>query len=133
MDENPVRKVKILGEELALYRDRSGAMGLLGLRCPHRLMSLEYGIPEEHGLRCGYHGWLFNEEGRCIQTPLEPPDSTFKEKVEALHYPVQEMAGSSGHTLALRPRRCSLAGTCSCVRAASARSSRISCRATGCR
>ena len=47
LDENPVRRVKILGEELALYRDRSGALGLLGLRCPHRLMSLEYGIPEE--------------------------------------------------------------------------------------
>ena len=93
LDENPVRKVKILGEELALYRDRSGAMGLLGLRCPHRLMSLEYGIPEEHGLRCGYHGWLFDENGGCIETPLEPPDSAFKEKVEALHYPVQEMGG----------------------------------------
>ena len=93
LDKNPVRKVKILGEELALYRDRSGALGLLGLRCPHRLMSLEYGIPEEEGLRCGYHGWMFNEEGRCIETPLEPPDSTFKEKVEALHYPVQEMGG----------------------------------------
>ena len=93
LDENPVRKVKILGEELALYRDRSGALGLLGLRCPHRLMSLEYGVPEEHGLRCSYHGWLFDEEGQCIETPLEPPDSTFKEKVEALHYPVQEMGG----------------------------------------
>ncbi|MDE2837448.1 MAG: Rieske 2Fe-2S domain-containing protein [Chloroflexota bacterium] len=93
LDQNPVRKVKILGEELALYRDRSGTLGLLGLRCPHRLMSLQYGIPEERGLRCAYHGWLFDEEGRCIETPLEPPDSTFKEKVQTLHYPVQEMGG----------------------------------------
>ncbi|MCY4583649.1 MAG: Rieske 2Fe-2S domain-containing protein [Chloroflexi bacterium] len=93
LDQNPVRRVKILGEELALYRNRSGTLGLLGLRCPHRLMSLEYGIPEQGGLRCGYHGWMFDEEGRCIETPLEPPDSTFKEKVEAVHYPAQEMGG----------------------------------------
>ena len=91
--ENPVQKVRILCEDLVLYRDRSGTLGLIGERCPHRATHLRFGIPEQEGLRCCYHGWLFNEQGRCIQQPLEPPDSTFKEKIQITAYPVQEMGG----------------------------------------
>jgi 5,5'-dehydrodivanillate O-demethylase len=91
--ENPVAKVRILAEDLVLYRDRSGRLGLIGERCPHRMTSMAVGIPEEEGLRCCYHGWLFNAEGRCIEQPLEPPDSTFKDKIRITAYPVQELGG----------------------------------------
>jgi len=91
--DNPVQKVKILCEELVCYRDRSGTLGLVGPRCPHRATHLEFAVPEEEGLRCCYHGWLFNEQGRCLQMPLEPPDTTFKDRVTISAYPVQEMGG----------------------------------------
>jgi len=90
---NPVKKVKILGEELVVYRDRSGTLGLIGPRCLHRAVHLEFGIPEETGLRCPYHGWLYDEKGSCLETPLEPPDSTFKDKIKTKAYPAQEMGG----------------------------------------
>jgi 5,5'-dehydrodivanillate O-demethylase oxygenase subunit len=91
--ENPVAHVRILCEDLTLYRDRSGTLGLIGRRCPHRAVDLQFGIPEEEGLRCPYHGWLFNETGKCLQMPLEPPDSTYKDRISIKSYPVQQMGG----------------------------------------
>ncbi|MGH7843818.1 MAG: Rieske 2Fe-2S domain-containing protein [Candidatus Binatia bacterium] len=85
--------VKILGESLVLYRDREGCLGLIGDTCPHRRVSLIYGIPETDGLRCAYHGWKFDRTGKCIEMPAEPHDSTFKEKVRIPSYPVQELGG----------------------------------------
>jgi 5,5'-dehydrodivanillate O-demethylase len=64
LDENPVKKVTLLGEGLVLYRDRSGTMGLISDRCAHRRVHLVFGIPEETGLRCPYHGWLYDETGQ---------------------------------------------------------------------
>src|SRR5437016_6802359 len=63
LDENPVRPVRILGEDLTLYRDRQGTLGLIGQRCPHRAVDLRFGIPENRGLRCPYHGPMFDETG----------------------------------------------------------------------
>ena len=91
--ENPVRKVRILSEDLVLFRDRSGALGLVQERCPHRQTSLSCGIPETQGLRCCYHGWLFSSTGQCLEQPLEPAGSTFKDKIRITAYPVQEMGG----------------------------------------
>ena len=91
--ENPTKAVRILGESLVLYRDRGGKLGLIGESCPHRRVNLLYGIPEQEGLRCPYHGWLFDETGRCLEMPAEAPDSTFKDRVSTTAYPVQEMAG----------------------------------------
>ena len=91
--ENPVQKIRILCEDLVLYRDRGGRLGLIGDRCLHRAMHLQFGVPEEEGLRCCYHGWLYNAEGRCIQQPLEPPESNFKDKIQLKSYPVQQMGG----------------------------------------
>jgi 5,5'-dehydrodivanillate O-demethylase len=91
--ENPVAKVRILCEDLVLFRDRSGKLGLVAERCPHRMTSLSVGIPEDEGLRCCYHGWLFNAEGRCLEQPLEPHDSTYKDRVTIKAYPVQELGG----------------------------------------
>lgn len=93
LDENPVAKVRILGEDLTLYRDRSGNLGLIGERCPHRMTSLSVGIPEAEGLRCCYHGWRFNAAGQCIEQPLEPPESTFKDKIKIKGYPAQALGG----------------------------------------
>jgi 5,5'-dehydrodivanillate O-demethylase len=91
--ENPVKKVRLLCEDLVLYKDRSGNLGLIDEPCPHRRVSLEYGIPEEEGLRCPYHGWLFNHEGKCTEQPAEPWNSTFKDRVTTKAYPVQELGG----------------------------------------
>jgi 5,5'-dehydrodivanillate O-demethylase oxygenase subunit len=91
--DDPVRRVKILGEELVLYRDQSGQLGLVGPRCAHRLVHLQFGIPEEHGLRCPYHGWCYDEAGRCTETPLEAPSSRLKDRVRIPSYPVEELGG----------------------------------------
>jgi 5,5'-dehydrodivanillate O-demethylase len=93
LDENPTKAVRHLGEDLVLYKDRSGTFGLIQESCPHRRVNLLYGIPEEQGLRCPYHGWRFDETGRCLEMPAEAPDSTFKDRVTALTYPVREMSG----------------------------------------
>lgn len=93
LDDNPVRAVRILSEDLVLFRDRSRRLGLVAKRCAHRLMDLQFGIPEEEGLRCGYHGWMYDTSGACVEMPLEPPDSTFKAKIHVTAYPVQELGG----------------------------------------
>ncbi len=93
LDDDPVQAVRILGEDLVLFRDRSGTLGLIAQRCPHRNMNLRFGMPEENGLRCPYHGWMFDATGACIDTPLEPPESTFKDKITTQAYPVQELGG----------------------------------------
>ena len=66
LHENPVRPVRVMGEDLTLYRDRSGTLGLIGQRCAHRRMDLRWGIPQDEGLRCAYHGWTFAADGRCV-------------------------------------------------------------------
>jgi 5,5'-dehydrodivanillate O-demethylase len=93
LDEEPVLAVKLLGENLALYRTEKAVMGLVAQRCPHRGASLAYGIPEDNGLRCPYHGWLFSTSGNCLEQPAEPADSTFKDRVKIPAYPVQELGG----------------------------------------
>ncbi len=85
--------VKVLGEELVLFRDGEGRIGLIGAHCPHRGAALEYGDIECGGIRCPYHGWLFNVGGRCLEMPAEPKDSKFAGKVQHLAYPVRELGG----------------------------------------
>ena len=96
MKDRYTRPIRLLGEDLVLYKDRSGTFGLIEPRCPHRRMSLIYGIPQERGLRCAYHGWVWDETGRCLEQPYEEtedPEGRFKEKVRAKAYPVQTLAG----------------------------------------
>lgn len=85
--------LRILGEDLVLFRDHSGNIGLLGLHCPHRGASLEYADIEAGGLRCPYHGWLFDRTGACLEMPAEPSASRFCAKVKHLSYPVRESGG----------------------------------------
>ena len=87
------QRVKVLGEELVLFRDQRGELGLIGNHCPHRGASLEYGDIEDGGIRCPYHGWLFNVHGQCLEMPAETRDSNFPRKVRHLSYPVQEQGG----------------------------------------
>jgi 5,5'-dehydrodivanillate O-demethylase len=96
LDEEPVRKVRLLGEDLTLYRSASGEYGLVADVCAHRCMSLEHGIPDERGLRCAYHGWLYDSAGNCIEQPYEDrtfPDVRYKDKIKIAAYPVQELGG----------------------------------------
>lgn len=93
MDENPVRPVRLLGESLVLYRDRSGKLGLIADACAHRRVNLVFGVIEDDGIRCPYHGWKYDETGQCTQMPAEPADSTFPSRVKLTSYPVQELAG----------------------------------------
>ena len=85
--------LKILNEELVAYRDKSGHVGVLGAHCCHRGTSLEYGRIEENGLRCCYHGWLYNEEGRCLDQPGEPSESNYKDEIRQPWYPAEEYKG----------------------------------------
>ncbi|WP_273368659.1 Rieske 2Fe-2S domain-containing protein, partial [Alicyclobacillus herbarius] len=87
------KKVRILGEDLVLYRDRSGELGLIAERCPHRGASLAYGIPEQDGIRCPYHGWCFNHKGECTDQPNEPEDTNFAKKIRVSGYRVEKLGG----------------------------------------
>jgi 5,5'-dehydrodivanillate O-demethylase len=96
LEKEPVQRVRLLGEDLSLFRSESGEYGLVDDVCPHRCMSLEYGIPHEEGLRCAYHGWLWAPDGRCLEQPFEEtvnPEARFKDKVRIKAYPVQELSG----------------------------------------
>jgi nitrite reductase/ring-hydroxylating ferredoxin subunit len=88
----PVR-VRLLGESLIAFRDSAGRVGLLDHACPHRGASLFFGRNEQCGIRCVYHGWKFDVEGRCMDMPSEPPESTFKDRVRATAYPCHERNG----------------------------------------
>ena len=87
------QKVRLLGEDFVLFRDGKGQVGLLEPLCAHRRTSLALGRVEEQGLRCCYHGWLFDAAGRCLDQPCEDEGATFKDKVRQKSYPVQEAAG----------------------------------------
>jgi 5,5'-dehydrodivanillate O-demethylase oxygenase subunit len=91
--EKPVKAVRILGEDLVVFQDKSGAYGLIGRNCPHRRASLAYGRVEEHGIRCAYHGWKFDGMGRCLETPAEPTDSPLKNRIRQKAYPVEKLGG----------------------------------------
>ena len=91
--EWPVRKVRLLGEDLALFRCDDGTLGLVADRCPHRGASLSCGMTEGSELRCAYHGWAYDATGQCTDTPAEPPGSKLKDRIKIAGYPVREMGG----------------------------------------
>ncbi|MCH7482563.1 MAG: aromatic ring-hydroxylating dioxygenase subunit alpha [Chloroflexi bacterium] len=93
LSTNPTKAIRLLGEDLVLYKDRSGTLGLLEASCAHRRVHLLYGIPEDNGLRCPYHGWLYDASGQCLEMPAEAPESTFPSRVQLKAYPVAELGG----------------------------------------
>src|SRR6478735_8079267 len=87
------RKVRVLGEDLILFRDGQGRPGLVYPHCSHRGASLYYGKVEERGIRCCYHGWLFDVQGHCIEQPCEPDGGRNRAAARQPWYPVQELYG----------------------------------------
>ena len=93
LDEFPVKKARLLGEDWALYKTPSGRYGIVPEACPHRRASLAYGVVEADGIRCAYHGWLFGLDGECLEQPAERAETTFKDRVRAKAGSAQEMGG----------------------------------------
>jgi 5,5'-dehydrodivanillate O-demethylase oxygenase subunit len=106
-DNVSIKPVRLLGEDLTLYRDLNGTYGLVDRRCAHRRADLSYGFVEPEGIRCNYHGWLFDETGRCAAQPFEDvanPHACFRDKVRITAYPVEERAGLIWAYLGPEPR-----------------------------
>lgn len=89
----PVKAVRLLGENLVIFKDHKGRYGLLGRNCPHRGTDLAFGRLENGGLRCAFHGWLFDVNGKCLETPAEPPESKLCANLRHKAYPVVEKSG----------------------------------------
>jgi phenylpropionate dioxygenase-like ring-hydroxylating dioxygenase large terminal subunit len=87
------QQVRILGEDLILFRDRKGRPGLLHPRCAHRGTTLYYGKCEDEGIRCCYHGWLFSVDGRCLDQPCEPDGGVHRDRVRQPWYHLEERYG----------------------------------------
>jgi len=95
-DQRPSKPLRLLGEDLVLYRDLSGTFGLIERHCPHRRADLSHGMVEACGLRCNYDGWRFDETGACVEQPYEDtahPELRMREKIAITAYPVSVKAG----------------------------------------
>jgi len=96
LDDHPTKAVKLLGEELVLFRDLSGKYGLVERHCPHRRADFLYGIVEANGIRCSYHGWMFDHAGACIEQPFEDtlnPGGQYKDRIRIAGYKVEAKSG----------------------------------------
>ncbi len=93
MGQRPLKAVRLLGQELVLFRDAEGRFGLLDRDCPHRGADLKFARHEGDGIRCPFHGWKFDATGRCLETPAEPLGSTLCQRVHQRSYPLIERAG----------------------------------------
>jgi phthalate 4,5-dioxygenase oxygenase subunit len=85
--------VKILGEDLVMFKDDQGRVGVVQRRCPHRGADLSYGRVEDGGLRCIYHGWLFGVTGKCLAQPGEPASRSFAIVFKRRHIRAVKSAG----------------------------------------
>lgn len=93
MAERPLKAVRVLGQDLILFKDDQGRWGLLDRDCPHRNADLAFGRHEGDGVRCPFHGWKFDATGRCLDTPAEPVGSKLCDRVRQGSYPVVERSG----------------------------------------
>lgn len=93
MSDKWTHRVRLLGEDLILFRDKSGKFGLIEESCPHRRASFFHGIPTENGIRCMYHGWEFDGAGTCTEQPFEKGRNALLGKKIADAYPVEELGG----------------------------------------
>ena len=89
LEKEPVQPVRLLGENLTLFRSERGELGLIAERCAHRGISMAYGIPQPNGLRCAYHGWTYDTQGHVVDMPFEPMCIPYR----ITAYPVQELGG----------------------------------------
>lgn len=93
LHDEPVKAVRLLGEDYVIFRDKQGKLGCVEPRCAHRQLELKYGFVVDEGLRCPYHGWSYDTGGRCTLQPAEPADSSFKDKIRLKSFPIQEREG----------------------------------------
>ena len=93
LGERPVVPVRLMGEDLVLFRDQQGELGLIDRHCPHRGADLCFGRLENNGLRCPFHGWHFNRDGQCVEQPGEPEGSKMHTRIKSTAYPVVEKNG----------------------------------------
>lgn len=91
--KRPVRPVTLMGQELVLFRDEQGRLSLMDRDCPHRGADLSFGRLEAGGLRCPFHGWVFDADGNCLETPAEPEGSKLCTRIKQKTYPVIEKNG----------------------------------------
>jgi len=103
-DEKPIQAVRLAGEDLVIYRDKTGRYGLVGEHCPHRKASLAFGRVDEEGIRCPYHGWKYDGAGKCLEQPAEPESGGFKDKIKHTAYPVEKLGGLLWAYLGPEPR-----------------------------
>jgi phenylpropionate dioxygenase-like ring-hydroxylating dioxygenase large terminal subunit len=89
----PIKPIRLMGEDLVIFRDDQGRYGLVGRSCPHRGTDLAFGRLENGGLRCAFHGWLFDVNGKCLETPAEPEGSNLCANITQKAYPVVERSG----------------------------------------
>lgn len=92
-EQKPIKAARLLGEDLVVYRDKSGRYGVVAEQCPHRKASLAFGRVDEEGIRCPYHGWKFDCTGKCLEMPAEPESGGFKDKIKHIAYPAQRLGG----------------------------------------
>lgn len=96
LERSPTKAVRLMGEDLVLFRDLQGRYGLLERHCAHRRADLSYGMVESEGVRCSYHGWYFGHDGRCLAAPYEDvvsPDGRFRERIRLRSYKVKALSG----------------------------------------
>src|SRR5678815_640566 len=93
MAARPVKAVRLLGQDLVLFRDGQERWGLIDRACPHRGADLSFGRLEAEGLRCPFHGWKFAVDGSCLETPAEPPGSTLCTRIRQRSYPTRVRSG----------------------------------------
>ena len=93
MAQRPIKALRLLGQDLVLFRDGQGRFGLLDRDCPHRGADLAFARHEPEGIRCPFHGWKFAVDGRCLETPAEPIGSTLCQRVRQRSYPVRVQSG----------------------------------------
>jgi 5,5'-dehydrodivanillate O-demethylase len=102
--EKPIKGFRLLGENLVVYRDKSGRYGVVAEQCPHRKASLAFGRVDEEGIRCPYHGWKFDCTGKCLEQPAEPESGGFKDKIKHTAYPCERLGGLLWAYLGPEPR-----------------------------
>lgn len=90
---NPKKRIRIMGENLLVFRDGEGRIGCVEEFCKHRGASLYYGYIEDNGIRCCYHGWKYDCSGQCTEQPFEPKASRLKDEIRLRSYPVQTLGG----------------------------------------
>ena len=96
LDRNPIKAVRLLGEDLVVFKNLSGHYGLTERRCAHRNADLSYGMVEANGIRCNYHGWCYDTSGQCVEQPFEDvidPSGKMRKRIRITAYQVQAKAG----------------------------------------